>query len=80
MQSRGMSALEAVSNVTLGWGAALVTQVVLFPIVGLQMTLSQHLVLSGAFTAVSLVRSYTLRRMFAAMGARRRPAGTGKVP
>jgi len=40
MQSRGMSAVEAVSNVILGWLVAFLTQLVLFPLVGLQATLA----------------------------------------
>lgn len=67
MQSRGMSALEAVTNVMLGWATALVTQLWFFPLIGLQATLGQHLILSTVFTVISLVRSYLLRRGFVAM-------------
>lgn len=67
-QSRGMSALEATINVVVGWLVALVTQLALFPAVGLQVAPVQHLVLSIAFTAVSFARSYLLRRAFARFG------------
>ncbi|WP_372836779.1 DUF7220 family protein [Puniceibacterium confluentis] len=67
MQSRSMSALEALANVTVGWLVAFVTQVWIFPVIGLQATLDQHLLLSSAFTTVSLIRSYVLRRGFAVM-------------
>ena len=67
-QSRVMSAVEAGANVAVGWAVALVTQMVLFPVVGLQMTVAQSLTISGAFTGVSLVRSYVLRRLFTRMG------------
>ncbi len=68
MQSRSMSALEAVVNVAAGCLVALATQLALFPLVGLQVSLAQNLTLSGAFSAVSLVRSYLLRRLFERLG------------
>lgn len=67
MQSRSMSAVEACVNVLAGWLSAFAMQLVLFPAVGLQITLAQHLTVSGAFTALSLARSYILRRMFVSM-------------
>ncbi|MFO7921483.1 MAG: hypothetical protein R6U99_11890 [Nioella sp.] len=67
-QGRGMSALEATVNVMVGWLVAFVTQLAVFPAVGLQAGPAQHLVLSIAFTVVSFVRSYLLRRAFARFG------------
>jgi hypothetical protein len=59
-----MSLIEAVTNVVVGLIAALATQVVVFPILGLQATLGQNLKLALVFTGVSIVRSYSLRRLF----------------
>jgi hypothetical protein len=72
-QSRTLSAVEAGTNVAVGWVVALGTQLLFFPVVGLQATLAQTMTISGAFTAVSLVRSYVLRRVFATLGQRSRP-------
>ncbi len=77
MQSRSMSALEALSNVAIGWALALLTQILLFPVVSVQATLDQHLLLSAAFTVVSLIRSYLLRRCFNAI-ARADADGTAR--
>ncbi len=63
-QTRLFSAIEAVANVAVGWGVALCIQLVAFPVVGLQATVTQHFALSGLFTAASLARSYALRRLF----------------
>ena len=63
-QSRAMSLFEAVANVVLGCAVAMVAQLLAFPVVGIQAGMSQHLLLSGIFTGVSLVRSYALRRLF----------------
>ncbi len=63
-QSRTLSALEAATNVVLGWLVAMITQLLVFPVIGLQVMLWQNLAFSGVFTAVSFLRSYVLRRLF----------------
>ena len=64
MQSRTMSLVEAVVNVVVGYGVAVATQVIVFPLFGLQASLDQNLAIVLIFTAVSLVRNYLLRRAF----------------
>jgi hypothetical protein len=66
-QSRLMSLVEAVTNVLVGLVIALATQLVVFPILGLQATLAQNLKLALVFTGVSVVRGYALRRLFEAL-------------
>lgn len=63
-QSRRASALEAASNVAVGYGVAIATQAAVFPMFGLSASAGQHLAIGAIFTAVSLVRSYALRRLF----------------
>ena len=65
-QSRLMSLAESVANVIVGYGVAVVTQILSFPLFGLHTTLGQNLTMGGIFTGVSLVRSYLLRRAFEA--------------
>ena len=59
-----MSLVEAVANVALGYVVALAAQLVVFPAVGLAVTLGQNLVIGAAFSVVSILRSYVLRRLF----------------
>ena len=66
-QSRLMSLVESVANVIFGYGVAVVTQILIFPVFGLQTTLSQNLAMGGVFTFVSLARSFLLRRLFEAI-------------
>ena len=63
-QSRAMSLVESVANVVVGYGVAVVTQILIFPIFGLHTTLAQNLKMGAIFTTVSIVRSYALRRLF----------------
>lgn len=65
-QSRLMSLVESVANVIVGYGVAVVTQILIFPVFGLQTTLGQNLAMGGVFTIVSLARSFLLRRLFEA--------------
>ena len=69
-QSRAMSLVESVANVIVGYGVAVVTQILIFPVFGLHTTLAQNLKLGLVFTLVSLGRSYALRRMFEAIRMR----------
>jgi hypothetical protein len=63
-QSRFMSLVEAVTNVVVGYGVAVVTQILIFPIFGLHTTLAQNLQMGAVFTVASIARSYVLRRLF----------------
>ena len=69
-QSLVMSLVESVANVVVGYGVAVVTQILIFPIFGLHTTLAQNLKLGLVFTIVSIGRSYALRRFFEAVRMR----------
>ena len=71
-QSRTMSLVESVANVVLGYGIAVGAQMLLFPVFGTHMTLAQNLKLAGAFTIISIFRSFVLRRIFEAIRVRGR--------
>jgi len=62
-----MSFVEAMSNLVVGFLLALLTQIVVFPLLGLSASLSDNLILGVIFTAVSIARSYALRRLFNAI-------------
>lgn len=63
-QSRKGSMLEALVNVAVGFGIALISQIVIFPWYGVRVPLSTDLAITGWFTIISLARSYCLRRLF----------------
>ncbi len=69
-QSRLMSLVESVANVVVGYGVAVVTQILIFPIFGLHTTLAQNLKMGAIFTLVSIARSFALRRVFEAIRMR----------
>ena len=63
-QSRCMSLVEAATNVAVGYALALATQIVVFPWFGLHPSLGENLAIGAIFVGISLLRSYTLRRLF----------------
>lgn len=68
-QSRAMSLIEAATNVVVGYGLAIATQIVVFSWFGLTIPLTSNMVLGAIFTVVSLARSFVLRRLFEALRA-----------
>lgn len=65
-----MSLAEALTNVAVGYGIAVTTQVAVFPVFGLYASLADNLLMGAIFTVVSIVRSYSLRRVFEAIRMR----------
>ena len=66
-QSRRMLLLESIANIVVGYGVAVVTQMLVFPLFGMQAGLTDNLEIGVIFSGVSLVRSFVLRRAFEAM-------------
>jgi hypothetical protein len=69
-QSRTMSLVESIANVSTAYGVAVATQIAIFPLFGLRTTLAANLAMGAIFTVVSIARSYCLRRAFEWIRAR----------
>jgi len=64
MQSRKASLLEVSLNVGTGYFLALATQAVVFPWLGIEVSLWEGAGLAGIFTGISILRGYVFRRAF----------------
>lgn len=64
LQSKRHSLLEAVANTLIGYVVAILTQLAVFPLFGIHVSLEQDLAIGLIFLVVSLVRGYVLRRLF----------------
>lgn len=64
MQSKRNSAFEAITNVIIGYLVSVAANVLILPLFGYNVTIGDSFGIGLAFTAVSLVRSYVLRRLF----------------
>lgn len=64
MQSKKHSLIESITNVVIGYSVALASQLVIFPFFNIHVPISDNVKIGLWFTAVSLLRSYTIRRFF----------------
>lgn len=64
MQTRTQSFIESFANVIIGYFVALAAQLIVFPIYEIEVSMSQNIQIGLIFTAVSIARSYLLRRFF----------------
>lgn len=72
-QSRLGSFIEAVINIVIGFLINFTANALIFPLFGWSISVSDNFLLGAIYTAISLVRSYTIRRWF---NARIRRAAT----
>lgn len=64
MQTRIGSLFESAVNIVIGYFVALLSQLLVFPMFGIDVPLSTNLWIGAWFTVISLVRSYVIRRWF----------------
>ena len=64
MQSKWHSAVESLTNVAIGYGVALASQLLIFPFYDIDISLQDNIAIGVWFTLISLVRSYVIRRYF----------------
>lgn len=63
-QSRKHSALEAIANIIVGFGVAMLAQYIIFPRYNIHVNAPTHFAIGFWFTLVSFIRSYAIRRIF----------------
>jgi hypothetical protein len=69
MQSRTNSFIESATNILIGYWCAVLTQLIVFPIMGIDnVSLNKNLMIGLVFTLISLLRSYVIRRAFNRFG------------
>ncbi len=64
MQSRIMSATEAATNIAIGYAVSVTANLLVLPMFGYNVTFGDSLAIGLAFTVISLIRSYVVRRFF----------------
>lgn len=63
-QSNRHAIVETVLGTSIGYLIALGTQLIFFPLYGIELSPVSNVSLSLIFTVVSFVRSYAIRRLF----------------
>lgn len=70
-QSRAASLVESLTNVAVGFSLSLGLQAMVLPALGVPLPFAVNLVFAVVMTAVSIARSFLLRRVFEALHIRR---------
>ena len=63
-QTRVVSFIESISNVIIGLGVGIVSQILIFPIFNINVPIRTNIAIAGWMTLVSILRSYIIRRWF----------------
>jgi len=63
-QTRTGSLIEAFINVLIGFWINYVANLLIFPLFGFQISLSDNFIMGLIYTAISIGRSYVIRRWF----------------
>jgi len=63
-QSKLSSLIESIFNVIIGAVVALISQILVFPIYDIHVSLQTNLWIMAWFTFISVIRSYLIRRFF----------------
>lgn len=71
MQACQLSMIEAATNVVAGLLLALLLQLLLSELLDLRLSIGDNVAITAVFSIVSLVRAYTLRRLYNALKGRK---------
>ena len=68
MQSKRGSMVETLTNVGIGWFISFIANMLVLPLFGYNINLTDGLLISIIFTIISIVRGYVVRRWFNSKG------------
>ena len=63
-QSKKHSVIESITNTVIGLAVSFLAQLVIYPLMGIVVTIKQNLVITFIFFVLSFVRGYIIRRIF----------------
>ena len=64
MQSKKQSFIETITSVFVGWLIGVILNMLVLPLFDYDVSLTDGVLISIIFTAVSVIRSYLIRRFF----------------
>ena len=75
VQSHAHSLIESLSNVAIGYLVALASQLAIFPMYGIEISIQTNIAIGIWFTIISIIRSFIVRRIFNKISERRLSKG-----
>ena len=64
MQSKMDSLIETLTNVGIGWFISFIANMLVLPLFGYNINLTDGVLISIIFTIISIIRGYVVRRWF----------------
>lgn len=64
MQSKKMSIIETLTGIILGLVTSFLIQIIIYPLLGIKVSLNQNVLITIVFFIASFIRSYLVRRLF----------------
>jgi len=64
MQSKKLSIVEAVSNTVIGLLTSFAIQLMIYPILNIEVSINQNIIITFVFFIASIIRGYLVRRLF----------------
>ena len=64
MQTKKQSLIETLTSVFVGWLIGVILNMLVLPLFGYDVNLTDGVLISIIFTAVSVIRGYVIRRWF----------------
>ena len=64
MQSKRESLIETLTNVGIGWFISFIANMLVLPLFGYNINLTDGVLISIIFTVISIIRGYVVRRWF----------------
>ena len=64
MQTKKQSMIESLTSTTIGWLIGVILNMLVLPLFDYDVSLTDGVLISIIFTAVSVIRSYVIRRVF----------------
>ena len=64
MQSKKLSVIEAITNTVTGLTTSFAIQLLIYPLLNIEVSINQNILITFVFFTASIVRGYLIRRLF----------------
>jgi hypothetical protein len=64
MQTKRNSLIESITQTVAGFFISLLIQLIIYPALGIPVTIGQNLLITSVFTFASIGRGFVIRRLF----------------
>ena len=63
-QTKKFSLIESISNTIIGLITSFIIQIIIYPLLNIQVSIGQNILITFIFFSASIIRGYFIRRLF----------------